>query len=139
VDVCRCLCPPGEWRTSGLLLPTVHVELFSQALAIFAHEAGVGPQKRMVLLLDRAGWHTSPKLIVPEGVPLVCFPPYSPEGQPAEPLWPLSNEPLANRAFASLDEWEQVQVERCRWLQAHPALIHSYTCFQWWPRSLDTT
>jgi hypothetical protein len=28
--------------------------------------------------------------------------------------------------------------ERCRWLQAHAALIHSYTCFHWWPSSSDT-
>jgi transposase len=130
---------PESGRTSWLLLPTVNVEIFSQALAIFAHEASVGPDKRMVLLLDRAGWHTSSKLIVPEGIHLVFLPPYSPEVQPAERLWPLSNEPLANRAFASLDELEQVQVERCRWLQAHPELIHAYTCFQWWPSSLDTT
>jgi transposase len=130
---------PESGRTSWLLLPSVNVEIFSQALALFAHEAGVGPQKRMVLLLDRAGWHTSPKLIVPEGIHLVFLPPYSPEVQPAERLWPLCNEPLANRAFASLDELEQVQVERCRWLQAHPALIHAYTSFHWWPTSVHTT
>lgn len=111
------------------MLPSVNVEIFSQALAIFAEEAGVGPNKRMVLLLDRAGWHTSDKLIVPEGMHLVFLPPNSSEVQPAERLWPLSNEPLANRTFASLDELEQVQVERCRWLQAHPELIRSYTCF----------
>jgi hypothetical protein len=76
---------------------------------------------------------------LPEGIHLVFLPPYSLEVQPAEPVWPLSNEPLANRAFASFDELEQVKVERCRWLQAHPALIHSYTCFHWWPSSLDTS
>jgi len=130
---------PESGRTSWLLLPSVNVEIFSQALALFAHEAGVGPQKRMVLLLDRAGWHTSPKLIVPEGIHLVFLPPYSPEVQPAERLWPLCHEPLANRTFASLDELEQVQVERCRWLQAHPALIHAYTSFHWWPTSVRTT
>jgi transposase len=130
---------PESGRTSWLLLPTVNVELFSQALAIFAAEAGVGPNKHIVLLLDRAGRHTSSKLTVPEGLHLVFLPPYSPEVQPAERLWPLSNEPLANRAFASLDELEQVQVDRCRWLQAHPELIRSYTCFHWSPTSLDTT
>lgn len=89
-------------RTSWLLPPTVHVQIFSQALALFAQEMGVGPEKRIVLLLDRAGWHTSAKLIVPEGNHLVFLPPYAPELQPAEHLWPLSNEPLANRAFVSL-------------------------------------
>ena len=88
--VYTCLHPESG-RTSWLLLPTVNVELFSQALAIFAEEAGVGPDKRMVLLLDRAGWHTSARLIVPEGIHLVFLPPYSPEVQPAERLWPLSS------------------------------------------------
>jgi DDE superfamily endonuclease len=92
---------PESGLTSWLLLSTVHVEIFSQALALFAHESGVGPDKRMVLLLDRASWHTSARLIVPEGIHLVFLLPSSPEVQPAERLWPLSNEPLANRAFAS--------------------------------------
>jgi transposase len=129
---------PESGRTSWLLLPTVNVEVFSQALAIFAQEAGIGPDKRMVLLLDRAGWHTSPKLLVPEGMHLVFLPPYSPEVQPAERLWPLSNEPLANRLFTSLDELEQVQAERCRWLQNQQAVVRAHTRFHWWP-SLDGT
>jgi transposase len=89
----------------------VNVELFSQALAIFAEEAGVRPNKRIVLLLDRAGWHTSSKLTVPEGLHLVFLPAYSPEVPPAERLWPLSNEPLTNRAFAS----RRPPLNRCKW------------------------
>ena len=122
-----CCCPRSALRSSP------------SRLSAFAEEVGAGPDKQIVLVLDRAGWHSSARLTLPEGIHLVFLPPYSPEVQPAERLWPLSNEPLANRAFVSLDELEQVQVERCRWLQAHPALIHSYTCFHWWPSSLDTS
>jgi transposase len=131
--------PPESGRTSWLLLPTVTVEVFSQALALFAREAGAGPDKDMVLLLDGAGWQKSPKLVVPEGIHLVLLPPYSPELQPAERLWPLSNEPLANRSFTSLDELEQVQAERCRYLQTHPELIRAQPHFHWWPSSLQST
>jgi hypothetical protein len=46
---------------------------------------------------------------------------------------------LANRVFNSLDELEQVQAERYRWLQAHPEVIRGRTSFHWWPASLDTT
>ena len=42
-------------------------------------------------------------------------------------------EPLANRVFTSLDELEDVQAERCRWLQAHPEIVRARTCFHWWP------
>jgi len=45
---------------------------------------------------------------VPDGIILLFLPPYSPELQPAERLWSLTNEPLVNRAFASLDELEDL-------------------------------
>ncbi len=76
--------------------------------------------------------------VPPCAIQLLFLPPYSPEVQQAPRLWPLSNEPLANRVFASLDELEQVQAERCRWLQDHPAVVRAHTCFHWWP-SLDSS
>ena len=48
-------------------------------------------------------------------------------------------EPLANRVFPSLDELEEVQAERCRWLQAHPQIVQVQTCFHWWPFLVDST
>src|SRR2546428_1464565 len=107
-------------------------------LKVFAQEVGAGPDKHIVLVLDRSGWHCSARLTLHEGIHLVFLPAYAPEVQSAERLWPLSSEPLANRVFTSLDELEQVQAERCRWLQAHPESIRGRTSFQWWP-SLDTT
>ena len=118
-------------------LLTVNGEVFSQALALFASEVGAGTDKQIVLLLDGAGWHKSATL-ASQAIQLLFLPPYSPEVQQAPRLWPLSNEPLANRVFASLDELEQVQAERCRWLQDHPAVVRAHTCFHWWP-SLDSS
>jgi transposase len=43
----------------------------------------------VVLVLDNAGWHSSDKLVAPEGLMLAFLPPYSPELQPAERLWEL--------------------------------------------------
>jgi hypothetical protein len=111
---------PQSGKTSWLLMPTVNTTAFSLALSAFAQEQGVGPNKHMLLVLDQAGWHKSRDLVVPEGLHLLFLPSHAPELQPAERLWPLTNEPLANRAFRSLDELEDVQAERCRWLQAHP-------------------
>lgn len=72
-------------------------------LAAFARAAGARPTKQIVLVLDRAGWHTSVHLRVPEHVYLLFLPPYSPELQPAEHLWPLTNDALVNAHFADLD------------------------------------
>lgn len=127
---------PESGRSSWFLLPSVNTEIFTQVLALFAQEIGAGAEKQILLVLDGAGWHKSASLILPEGIQMLFLPPYSPEIQPAERLWPLSNEPLANRVFTSLDELEQVQAERCRWLQGHPTVVHARTCFHWWP-SLD--
>lgn len=99
-------------RTQWLLLPTVTTDIFALALQHFAQAVGASKQKQIVLVLDRAGWHTSKALTVPEGLHLLFLPPYSPELQPAEHLWPLSNEPLVNRHFYDLDELEEVQAER---------------------------
>ncbi len=70
--------------------------------------------KRIILVLDQAGWHTSDQVKVPKGIHLFFLPAYSPELQPAERLWPLTNEPIANRCFESLDELEVVLFARCR-------------------------
>jgi len=96
-------------------LPTVTTDIFALALQHFAQAVGASQQKQIMLVLDRAGSHTSKVLTVPEGLHLLFLPPYSPELQPAEHLWPLSNEPLVNRHFRDLDELEDVQAERsCR-------------------------
>jgi len=74
---------------------------------------GAGPHKQIVLVLDRAGWHSSVKLRIPEHLHVLFLPAYSPELQPAEHLWPLTNTALANRHFASIDELEDAQAQRC--------------------------
>src|SRR3712207_7930959 len=54
-------------------------------------------RRSIVLVLDNAGWHGPEGLAVPDGISPVFLPPYSPELQPAERLWSLVDEPLANR------------------------------------------
>src|SRR3954454_214427 len=66
---------------------------FAALLALFAREAGAGRDRIIVLGLDSAGWHTAPNLAVPDGIRPVYLPPYSPELQPAEHLWPVLDEP----------------------------------------------
>lgn len=88
----------------------------------------------MLLVVDRAGWQVSTQLRLPVGLQLIFLPAYSPELQPAERLWPLTNESLANRTFASLDDLHENQVRRCLVLQATPERIRGLTAFQGWPQ-----
>ncbi len=113
----------------------MNVDVFTIALAHFAKAVGAGKDKEIILVLDRAGWHSSQALTIPDGIHLVFLPPYSPELQPAEHLWPLTNEALANRWFETLDELQEVQALRCVTVQDDPAQTRARTLFHWWPTS----
>jgi transposase len=121
---------PETGASHWLLLPSVNVEVFSIALQHFAQAVGAGSQRRILLVLDRAGWHESGEVAVPEGIHLVFLPPYSPELQPCERLWPLTNEAIANRRFETLDELQEVQAERCVVLQDDPLHLRRHTLFR---------
>ena len=116
-----------------LILPTVNVELFSPALREFAKEVGAEENKRVLLVVDRAGWHTGGEVEVPEGIHLELLPSGSPELQPAERLWPLTNEALANRLFEEVGEVEEALVERCVRLLDQAEAIRDLTNYHWWP------
>jgi hypothetical protein len=140
--------PRSRWRSlSGFVHPAsghpqwhlssgISVELFASSLHPFAEQAGAGPDKELVLVLDTAGWHTSPRLAVPQHLPLVPLPAYTPDLQPAERLWTLTNTPLVNARPADLDELDTLHLDRCAVLQTEPAYvtaIQSATQYHWWP------
>ena len=123
---------PRTGQTWWCLLPTVSTEAFALALAEFARGEGIGATKRAVLALDRAGWHASADLELPEGVHLAFLPPASPELQPAERLWPLTNEGVANKLFATLEALEQAVARRV--VALTDEAVRALTLFHWWPR-----
>lgn len=125
---------PTSGQTWWVILPTVRTSVMSLALRAFATAQGVGPDKQIILVLDGAGWHTSGKLEVPAGIHLVRLPADTPELQPAERLWPLLHEPVANRTFADLSALEAVLVTRCATLSAQQAIIKGRTHYHWWPQ-----
>jgi transposase len=65
----------------------------------------VAPGAHAVLLLDQAGWHVSPKLRVPDTIPLLPLPPRAPELNPVENVWQFVRDNwLSNRIFASYEK-----------------------------------
>ena len=125
---------PATGGTWWCLLPTVSGEAFGLALAEWARDEGIGPARRAVLALDRAGWHVAKGVALPEGLHLAFPPPYSPELQPAERLWGLVDEPVANRAFADLGELEAALAARCLALERQRPAVKSRCRYHWWPR-----
>src|SRR3954465_8041499 len=93
---------PGTGEVVWFICTTVDAALLSAVLAAFAATVGAGEGKLVILVLDNAGWHVSGDLVVPKGIELMFLPPYTPELQPAEHLWPLADEAVANKHFATL-------------------------------------
>lgn len=124
---------PHTGRSWWCLLPRVTADAFAVALAAFARDEGIDATHRAVLVVDQAGWHIAHDLTLPDGIDLVLLPAYSPELQPAERLWALVDEPVANRAFSDLGALEDVLVARCRTLEADPQRLKAHTHFHWWP------
>jgi hypothetical protein len=75
------VCPA---RDTGVAL--VMTRLDTATMNLFLAELGqaVAPGAHGIVLMDKAGWHTSGDLVVPENLSLVFLPPYSPELNPIE-------------------------------------------------------
>ncbi len=126
---------PESGEVYWLILPTVNTELFSMALDEFAtREVGASNDKRILLVVDQAGWHTGGEVEVPEGIHLEFLPSGSPELMPAERLWVLTNEAVANGLFEEIEEIEQALVERCLELLDQTETIRDLTNYHWWPQ-----
>jgi DDE superfamily endonuclease len=122
---------PARGRNLELILPAANADWMGLALAEFARWADPAGAKLLVVLVDNAGWHVAQRLVVPPNVVLRRLPACTPELQPAEPLWPLVREAVANQGFDSLAALEPVLVERCRWLIDHPEVVRGAVGFYW--------
>jgi transposase len=126
---------PESGQVFWMILPRVNTELFSLALGEFAKEVGVGKERHILLILDKAGWHTGGEVELPEGMHLEFLPSGSPELQPTERLWPLTNEALANRLFEEIEQIEQTLMNRCVELLDQAELIKDLTNYHWLPQA----
>src|SRR5215204_1082651 len=70
-----------------------------------------------------------------KGIHLEFLPSGSPELQPAERLWPLTNEAVANELFEEIEELEEALVERCLELLGQTESIRDLTNYHWWPQA----
>lgn len=128
---------PSDGATFWWLTSWVDIEAWNLVLREFAVWVGCGLQEdgtttKVLLVVDNAGWHTGEAVQLPCGLELVFLPPRSPELQPCERLWPLSNQALYNRHFDSLDQLERQQSHHCCTLQDNPHIVQKHTRFHWW-------
>ena len=59
----------------------------------------------IVLVADRAAWHTAKGLDIPRNIEIVPLPPYTPEMNPIEQIWAwIRQHGFRNEAFQNLDK-----------------------------------
>lgn len=127
---------PKTGETDFWLCSAINSEVFARVVERFQE----GRSQPVMLVLDQAGWHVSERtrqLQEDGSVELVYLPPYSPELQPAERLWKLIDEPLANRVFDRLADLEEAIAERCSELSDETGRLRSLTLYHWWPGGAD--
>jgi len=123
----RPLTGENFWTT----MPEVDTEIMSLSLEEFDKYQNALKDKIIILLLDQAGWHTTDKLRVPSNIRPFPIPSHTPELQPAECVWPLVKECVANDSFNNLDELESVVIPRCKWLIDNPEIVKGEVGFEW--------
>ncbi len=95
----------------------------------------VAPGAHGVVRVDKAGWHTTGDLAVPDNLSLVFLSPYSPELNPIERLWlHLRDNRLSHRVFRTTDEIIDSCCDAWNWLLAETGRIRSRGSYPWLQR-----
>jgi transposase len=84
-----------------LELPYCNTDCFELFLNEFSL---INPQELKVIVLDNGAFHKAKRLKVPKNIILVFLPPFSPELNPAEKMWPKFKRAFTNKLYKSLEE-----------------------------------
>lgn len=122
---------PATGRSRTRILPRANTDTRGQAPADFGRWADPDGRKVLVAIADNAGWHVAGEPAIPPNVALHHLPSCAPELQPAEPLWPLAREALANKTFPTLAALTAPLEKRCRWRAENPATVKGAVGFHW--------
>jgi hypothetical protein len=123
------VCPERD-TGAALVLPYANTDAMQHHLEAIARKVAAGAHA--VVLLDRAGWHTTPKLKLPANLSLLFLPPACPELNGAENMWQyLRQTYLSNRIF---EDYAAIVAAGCRaWneLTAEAGRITSIASRDW--------
>jgi len=121
---------PETGESHYWLIPEVTLPTYQKVVEAFARNVGAGAEHHVLLVEDNAGFHGGAP---PEGIEIVRLPPYSPELQPVERLWQLTDQTIVNKCFKSLEELLQIISKQCKLLETQRDRITKQTLFHWWP------
>ena len=84
---------PKQGKGAALVLPACNTFAMNSILAEIGKN--VAPNAHAALVVDRAGWHMTEKLVVPANITIVPLPAKCPELNPAENVWQFPARQLA--------------------------------------------
>lgn len=118
---------PELGRMTSLLLPRANTAMMNLFLA------HVGQEFRdyfIVMQVDRAGWHDTAQLEIPENMRLILQPAYSPELNPVEHIWDhLRESYFHNWAAETLQQVIDVLINGLEQLAADCGRLQAMTYF----------
>jgi hypothetical protein len=121
---------PARGVGAALALPYADTEAMQLHLDEISRHVADGAHA--VLLLDRAGWHTTAKLDVPSNITPIFLPSRAPELNPVENIWQyLRANWLSNRVFETYDTIIEAACDAWLKLVAQPATIKSIGMRDW--------
>jgi hypothetical protein len=121
---------PAQDAGVGLVLPHADTQAMTHHLYAVSQAIPVG--RHAVLVLDRAGWHTTPKLPQLANLSLLLLPAGSPELNAAEQVGQqLRDRHLANRCFDGYDQILEACCEAWNAFIQIPGAIRSLCSRSW--------
>jgi transposase len=121
---------PARGVGAALALPYANTDAMQAHLDEISRHVAKGAHA--VLLLDRAGWHTTDQLSIPQNMTLILLPSRAPELNPVENIWQyLRQNWLSNRVFDTYDAIIEAACEAWNNLIALPDTIKSIGMRQW--------
>ncbi len=123
------ICPA---RGTGAALALPYADTEAMQLHLDEISGTVARGAHAVLLLDRAGWHTTANLIIPKNLTLIFLPSRAPELNPVENIWQYLRQTwLSARVFDTYEAIIEAACEAWRNLMAQPATITSISLRDW--------
>lgn len=121
---------PKRGTEAALVLPKANTE----AMQLHLNEISkyVAPKAHAVVLMDRAGWHSTGKLRVPKNLTIILLPSKSPELNPVENVWQyLRANYLSNRVFKDYNAIVDAACDAWNALIDKPTAIQSIGMRDW--------
>ena len=121
---------PAEGKGAALMMPKANARAMQAHLDEISFN--VARNAHAVLIMDRAGWHTTARLKVPENITIILLPSRSPELNPMENVWQFMRQNwLSNRVFETYDDILDAGCTAWNRLIAQPQTITSIGSRKW--------